>query len=102
MKNYKKLFIVKEFKGTKGKWVWVNDNLKNDEGKLVITHPNLTSQTEKANANAKLIAAAPDLLEALQKVKELHKKHYKFHSIGQGFIEEADEVIQKAINKALD
>lgn len=41
-----------------------------------------------------------ELLDALNKIKYLHSKHYKFHRIGNGFIEEADEVIEQAIDNA--
>lgn len=41
-----------------------------------------------------------ELLEALGSIKDLHSRHYKFYSLGNGFIEEADEVIEKAITNA--
>ena len=67
-----------EFKGTKDEWVVSKENPK-----MVLTisggyKPNammLTSVSkEEMKANAKLIAAAPELLEALLEVKEILQK----------------------------
>jgi hypothetical protein len=59
---------MKEFKGTKGEWkvvkgldrIWVESSLWS------IAHVNKKDAPKEQKANAKLIAAAPELLKALQ------------------------------------
>jgi len=53
---------MKEFKGTKGPWEVVGAGF-NDEGTYYTLNIDLISKD-----NAKLISAAPDLLEALQEI----------------------------------
>lgn len=69
-----------EFKGTKGNWYIENEKhfiliLAEGENQITdITVPkdlNDLNAREESEANAKLIAAAPDLLEALQKIKTM-------------------------------
>jgi Ribonuclease G/E len=102
---------MKEFKGTKGEW-GVNDKFRepevlNESGKVIFTHNKSCCDTDvntivyyshnKMMANAKLIAAAPDLLKELQKVR----LDIKLSGV---FREDSPIVkgIDEAINKALD
>ena len=86
---------MKEFKGTKGEW----SISKNEFGQFevesehsLICEPNgLTYKTQRANS--KLIAAAPDLLEALQ-VCYKSLCTYGNHPI-------IEKQVEQAINKAL-
>lgn len=67
-----------EFKGTKGEWIAVGKNVKIN-GELISrkTYPQGACVTtmelnlQRIFADAKLIASAPDLLEALQNIKKL-------------------------------
>lgn len=84
-----KLLKMNEFKGTKGKWgyspqkgnktrgfqaqVW-----REDKFSLALIEP--TENQEEATANARLIAHAPEMLEMLEQLIELHELG---HEIGQ-------------------
>jgi hypothetical protein len=65
---------MKEFKGTRGEWKLKPHKINNweivteDQPKGFIDSWCLGVSAEEAEANAKLIAAAPDLLEALQEM----------------------------------
>lgn len=71
---------MKEFKGTKGEWKilptseyrkWVNvTSEKGVIARVFYGEAPPVVYKEEAEANAKLIAAAPDLLEALQEILE--------------------------------
>ena len=72
--------MEKEFKGTKGKWE-VSDictdtvgchNIYTEHGKIITqfaAYEFRYCSIEETNANAKLIASAPDLLEALMSIE---------------------------------
>lgn len=103
-----------KFKGTKGEWIITE--IKETNGFLYVGKYKNDSRiatcytvdadgaweglvTEETRANAKLIASAPDLLEALLKVKEVLKKEWPLEEW-----EDFDKEIgySKAINKALN
>jgi len=101
-----------QFKGTKGEWIkddtriYVKSNLT-DNGLMQIINT-VNSPIEQREANAKLIASAPDLLEACIKRIEWSKKYPSNRiysgSAMQKMIKESDEIdlqIEKAIQKAL-
>jgi hypothetical protein len=91
-----------EFKGTKGEWI-VEKELGYDcdviykGGEICWLGLSDVIDEEKV-ANAKLIAAAPELLEAcvmaLEAVKELHEHQEGWH--------EEQSFLEAAINKALN
>ena len=105
-----------EFKGTKGEWVngWgegltgvttprmsptVDDNreytpISIGEETIAIVIQQENNKIEELNANAKLIAAAPDLLKALQDL--LNVDEIDVHSVFK-----VQRNAQQAINKAL-
>lgn len=94
-----------EFKGTKGEWRAINNGHFWDitpDGSIqclgsTTSNKFLNIDKEKEEANAKLIAAAPELLEALQEVLP-HLGHYAdLHVSVQKKVIKAE----KAINKAL-
>lgn len=95
---------MKEFKGTKGEWVnTIYEGYDNDIkcGEDDICWFGFTSVSqEQMESNAKLIAAAPDLLEALQRFISLSETVL---SANPSYIGLADEIklSKKAINKAL-
>jgi len=84
-----------EFKGTKGEWkiTGTGENRIMINGSSIDVWWNLSSSDvleDEGKANAKLIAAAPDLLEALQGL------------LLNGHNDKQIEISQKAINKALN
>ena len=84
-----------EFKGTKGEWkiTGTGENRIMINGSSIDVWWNLSScdvSEDEGKANAKLIAAAPDLLEALQGL------------LLNGHNDKQIEISQKAINKALN
>lgn len=92
---------MKEFKGTKGEWVIQQDSqyptLHGIWSKGPNTYIARTCFAPSSEANAKLIAAAPDLLEALQTVLEGDRDPSQFTILSaydRG-------VIEAAIKKAL-
>ena len=89
-----------EFKGTKGEWVCVPGNVnqltvvkigKDHEFELEINGKN---KIDKEIANAKLIASAPELLEALQSLMEVYNTKGQLLSFNV-------DIARKAIEKAL-
>lgn len=87
-----------EFKGTKGNWVVkeMDDTfIENNEGKsiLCIQHNGCYDYKEMPY-NAKLIASAPDLLEALQEVMRVYNEKGQLLSFNV-------DIARKAIEKAL-
>lgn len=83
---------MKEFKGTKGNWVWGENSASSVEGSTCIdlrggehdiTIAYLQSFNDSGSdysrdatiANARLMSAAPDLLEALQDALHAYDKH---------------------------
>ena len=110
---------MKEFKGTKGKWVngWgegltgpttpknnptADDNRKytpisKGEETIAIVIQQENNKIEELNANAKLIAAAPELLDALQRVEKAINKMGLNDRFGH-----TQQYVREAINKALN
>ena len=101
---------MKTFKGTKGEWKY-----QVNAGRILFTNPNMDlwfkqsdnnfdNTKDEVLANAKLIASAPELLEALSELIYLHACEQEGISSGQPTFQqwiEATEKGQKAINKAL-
>jgi len=119
---------MKEFKGTKGDWhivgePYINDgkyiggfHVKSTEKRNGIYSKTITKvnayefygQTfETAQANANLIAASKDLLEALHELIPLceqtvkYRKKQGIHNLGGVFLDSAIDKSKAAINKAL-
>ena len=95
--NKEKNKFMEEFKGTKGRWQMTTSALEcdhNSEVASLIAHIDNSPGVEKALANAKLINAAPQLLEALQKVIEIHRA-------GLHLSDALIKYVYPAINKAL-
>ena len=88
---------MKEFKGTKGEWIVVRRGQGACEVKIGRIPNHFIARGcnhEESEANAKLIAAAKDLLEALQGLLDVDE--IDVHSVFK-----AQSNAQQAINKAL-
>ena len=106
-----------EFKGTKGEWTYsknssyievtkrIDENSNKSLSILVMLYESKgedrsldsISLSDENEANAKLIASAPDLLEALQLLlHQLENEHLSEYS--EPFIEKAKQAIEKALN----
>lgn len=104
---------MEKFKGTPGPWSWSNlsedeNSLRGEGGKIVFWGDNIssgfqtddgwaarigaTNSDDESECNAKLIAAAPDLLEALQYARRFMNK--QDHDI-----EYVDAAIARALGK---
>lgn len=72
---------MSEFKGTKGKWRTYNSDddsitiVKEDESQAIAFLPELFIESE---ANAKLIACAPEMLDLLSSIENDEKQVPKF------------------------
>ena len=98
-----------KFKGTPGPWKVsdIYDGWKDcvsarsvDDDVIAVAK---TGNKETAEADARLIAAAPDMLEALLLFVEINNKDYSNGSLGleRDFIE-LETKVNKAIKKALE
>jgi len=98
---------MKEFKGTKGPWECVDmddDSISEISATMVIcgdvvlavVGPTADSSLPEDEHNAKLIAAAPELLEALQEVLYELSTAREVHD---GTIRQADAAIAKALGE---
>lgn len=94
---------MKEFKGTKGEWKVGLYPTLNHPHRTVCTNAGdeictIHSDNEEVRANAKLIAASKDLLEALQKIYNIENHAFSL----KGFdVNRLKSDIETAINKAL-
>lgn len=91
-----------DFKGTKGNWQVVkgSDSIWIESEIWSIADINKKDTFEEQLSNAKLIAAAPDLLKALQFILE-SKSNMKHYLNFDDSLMEAIEQAEKAIEKAL-
>lgn len=101
-----------EFKGTKGEWKMSDINIpdyksicvfSDGEEQKVLLHIYLPNYeiTEEELSNAKLIASAPDLLEALTMLIEETEDYVNETACGNTYLDIAREKARKAIEKAL-
>ncbi len=93
---------MSEFKGTRGPWEWDDDDIWNGE-EMVTALIDGYQSADVHEANAKLIAAAPELLEALRTLIYGHEDKSGqdlFNIVVPGKeIQYAVEVINKALGK---
>ncbi len=102
--------MTTEFKGTKGEWIisWRNSDLVEVKSLESINKPICELDSyyfskrvfnyQELEANAKLIAAAPELLEALIECLDATKELNDEHQDGwDDTIEKAERVINKAL-----
>lgn len=101
-------------KHTQGKWVFNNESLdhmhvevKNQDGYWkhvahVYTEHNNPPRYEEAEANAKLIAAAPELLEALVEFVEMMSVFHKNKSGDGSQVGKCLSKVETAIKKATE
>ena len=98
---------MKEFKGTKGEWKVGNSDTHNyiynnasDDPFRNFTIANCDNdgiQKKEAKENAKLIAAAPELLKALQGIiGQVHNEHCSEYM--DEYLIKSEEAINKALN----
>ena len=91
-----------EFKGTKKEWlfngfdsvIFSTDDFDNKDCDL---YKHQYNNIEEMHANAKLIAAAPDLLEALQSMLKMYDRHLPENTMGGIICNKAKKAIEKAL-----
>jgi hypothetical protein len=97
---------METFKGTKGEWKlkeeFVKSDLLNPQWYTVWSDGFKIAEIDTdrcigAKENAKLIAAAPELLEALQSMLKIFDRGLPESSIGKAFCDKAKNVINKAL-----
>lgn len=98
------MIIMNQFKGTQGPWkVVINDDntpdIISDSGVEIAYTPTYNGDKTEQLANARLIAAAPELLEALQLCEEFMSYLPSTGFDGLARIEGAREAIKKAIGE---
>lgn len=91
---------MKKFKGTPGKWYAEESPITSNfweisNGKEYIGY--LTLNPKRLKANAKLIAAAPELLEALQEMVHLFNRGLHPETAGARVCNKSIEAINKAL-----
>lgn len=86
---------MKEFKGTPGPWHWDEEGLGN-KNHIVFGKEYPAEMTSKANKD--LISAAPELLEALQRITPLYEALMRDCGLEH---KEMIAISRAAINKAL-
>lgn len=100
-----------EFKGTKGEWfiadeIDVHSDCEESTGIVAQVFDGLDTHVsqlnkEKQEANAKLIAAAPELLEALQEIVKMQEDNYgdgmNTHMKLRTLCKDAKKAIEKAL-----
>lgn len=103
---------MKEFKGTKGEWK-LNRQYSDEHGKIlfitIVDEDNKIVAEAKGHevvnaecmANAQLIAAAPEMLKALQTIAEYWKTPQKGNLSLNDHVEHSLKLAEEAINKAL-
>ena len=69
--------------------------VSDDDAAVVVTATLAETATEEAEANARLIAAAPDLLDALRELVRYHTGHYIDGQLGS-LMKDARDAIAKA------
>ena len=104
---------MKEFKGTKGEWkaekpkwsngFWYVNNELNNSGAIATCYNVFGLETDlETEANAKLIASAPELLEVLQEAVNIQKENYgngmNTHLALSSWVKRAEKAIEKALN----
>lgn len=104
---------MSEFKGTIGNWRYSSEHSQvttSEKGivegsKKICDISEYNKSFEEFEANAKLIAAAPELLEALEELLHLHSCEQEGIASGQPSFddwikatEKGNEAIQKALN----
>lgn len=91
---------MKEFKGTPGEWKYtvrnVNEMMTTFHG-VTIGDTYIEAATRNEREDARLIAAAPDLLEALQSIIELQTRGYVV--LGDKYTDMARAAISKALGE---
>ena len=99
-----------EFKGTKGEWKVKKAKMRFpsaskwqiiNENEDALFEVELAESDEAMQANAKLIASAPDLLEALTMLIEETEDYVNETACGNTYLDIAREKARKAIEKAL-
>lgn len=91
---------MKKFKGTKGEWSIKGNSILSEKYSVIANVGGDTREWSEIDANTSIIAAAPELLEALQKISNLVYANFdRLSPVAVQLCVQSEAAINKALSK---